>query len=731
MRYLSLLALYAAAGLGAASTANAQQVPGEEEIVVTAQRREQSVQDVPLSVGVVSAETLQESGIRDIVQLQTAVPSLAVQVNNPPSLSTSFRMRGIGTAGQNTGLEGAVGFFIDGIYRARSGTALGDIIDVERVEVLRGPQGTLFGKSTTAGAISIITQAPDTHEFGGQADLTIGNLDARAVRASVNIPLAEDVAAVRLSGGYNTREGLLTDVSSGRELNDRDRYNFRGQFLWMPSEAVSWRIVGDFAEADEVCCQAVPRFPTALIADPIGDRVTNINDDVPVESSFQDRGVSSELSIETGIGTITSLTGYRRFDDVNVVDLDFRDSPSLNPIRDSRYNSETFTQELRLQNTAEGFLGAHSLEWLIGAFYSQEDLERRELITQRNTFGGAPLAIPLFDRERYQQSTDGWAVFAHGTLDVTDALSFTAGVRYNSESKDGSGTVVADPGFFLGDRENFVASREDEEITWTTSAQYRWTPDVMTYVTLSHGYKSGAINLDRGANPTAAPGDERLLIEPETADNVEVGIKSQWFNRRLTLNATVFHMQFEDFQVNFFEAGNFTLRNVSGASTRGVEVDGRFHVTDGLTLSSALTYTEARFDSDVAPVSSFVLAGQSLSYAPVWAGSIAADYEHGFGQNLIWSARAEMSFRSDYLTSNAVLLTPVPGTLFIGDAREGGYELFNARLAIGREDGGWEVALWGRNLGDQRYLETAFAFFGTNTFVPEPRTYGVALSTRF
>ncbi|HEU4498210.1 MAG TPA: TonB-dependent receptor, partial [Sphingomicrobium sp.] len=359
------------------------------EIVVTATRRNEALSDVPLAVSAVTAETLQNSGANDIRALTQVSPSLLVSSTSSEAGAGVARIRGVGTVGDNPGLESSVAVFIDGVYRSRTGVGLTELGAIDRIEVLRGPQGTLFGRNASAGLISIITAKPKFRtEVGGE--LTVGNYDLRRAEAYATGGLSETIAA-RIDGVWMKRDGFLEDVISGRDINDRDRWMLRGQILFEPSSDTSIRIVGDYAKRDEECCGApylpafdytgteqpstiagIERALGGIISDDTFERETAITPGRTYRSDVKDYGLSGELVHDFGWAELTSITAYRYNKYIRGQDADFNNLDILFREDDgSAFNRfKTFTQELRLQG--EAFEG--KLDWLIGGYYANEKL---------------------------------------------------------------------------------------------------------------------------------------------------------------------------------------------------------------------------------------------------------------------------------------------------------------------------------------------------------------------
>ena len=361
------------------------------DVIVTATRRNEALSDVPIAVSAITGETLENSGVTDIRQLTQLSPSLLVSSTSSEASAGVARIRGVGTVGDNPGLESSVAVFIDGVYRSRNGVALTELGNIERVEVLRGPQGTLFGRNASAGLLSIITARP-RFEFGGNASLSYGNYDFLRAEAGVTGPLMGDTIAFRIDGTYLERDGFLRDVISGRTVNNRDRYLVRGQLLFQPMENLSVRVIGDYADRNEECCGApylrafdstttgeqpstitpILRGLGGIIEDDTFRRRISITPGIDYAQDVEDYGGSAELVYDFGGAELTSITAYRVNDYLRGQDADFNNLDILRRLSDggARQKFETFTQELRLQ----GELFEGKVDWLIGAYYADEDL---------------------------------------------------------------------------------------------------------------------------------------------------------------------------------------------------------------------------------------------------------------------------------------------------------------------------------------------------------------------
>ena len=467
------------AGLSVASVAQAQQTETMtvDSIVVTAQKREQNLQDVPVVVTAVGAKLLQDTGVKDIKDLTILTPGLTV-TSTTSEASTTARVRGVGTVGDNPGLESSVGVVIDGVYRPRNGVSFGDLGEMDRIEVLKGPQGTLFGKNTSAGVINIVTKEPE-FGFGAAAEATLGNFNAHGLSASVTGPLfGTETLAGRLYVAARERDGY-NDVLTGKGPSKRDQdqdqgfYTIRGQLLFVPNDEATFKLIGDYTKRDENCCGAVQirTGPTAPILNALAggialaptakpyDRVAYSNRGAP--SSIEDKGISLEGNIELPIGELTSITAIRNWRTDNGQDSDFSTADLAYRNKDGTNFSEftTYTQELRLA----GKTG--NLDWLVGTFLADEKLETKANFLYGNDYeqylgrllsrsAANPAGVANFIaaltgrapnttftpgqglRDSYNQRAKTIALFTSNTYQFTDAFSLTAGLRYSIDKKD-------------------------------------------------------------------------------------------------------------------------------------------------------------------------------------------------------------------------------------------------------------------------------------------------------
>ena len=649
----ALVIACAAAAPGQAQEAGT--APVIEGIVVTAQKREQNLQDVPIVVNVVSGQQLQDAGVRDVKDLQVLTPGLSV-TSSTGGAQTSIRIRGVGTIGDNPGLESSVGTVIDGVYRARSGVAFGDLGELERIEVLKGPQGTVFGKNTSAGVINVITKAPQ-FDFGADAELTYGNYDHVGVAASVTGPISDTLAA-RIYAARRVRDGFY-DVSNGagpsrqKDNDDQDVWTVRGQLLWLPTDAVQVKFLADYTKREEHCCLDVATVPgpTAAIIDALAAdagisrpadpfrRLAYANRES--NQDIEDMGVSLQIDWDlTDDIAVTSITALRDWENYQANDIDFS-SADIWYRPDDRLTYakfKTFSQELRFAGTSG------PLDWMVGAYYSDEQLDTgahtlfgvsyETYFSLLLSSGANPTAVSALtglpagtnfipgqgSLDTYDHSNKGWAVFTNNTWHVTDALEVTFGLRYTDDTKKvfsqyrntapGAACAAAiarpilaaaraaicaptgDPAFNNVDTRQ---KRSEDRLGGTVKVSYRFNPELMTYVSYASSHKSGGFNLDR-ARFDAGVINPDTSFPAETVESYEAGFKSNLAGNTLLLNAAAFAQTFKHFQLNTYTGVSFVVASVPKVTSRGVDVDLVYRTPfEGLTVTGGVTYAVTQF----------------------------------------------------------------------------------------------------------------------------------------
>jgi outer membrane receptor protein involved in Fe transport len=814
-----LAALVVAQGAWAADAASGPQT-SLTEVVVTAQKREQNLQDVPIAVMALSGQELKDAGVTDIKNMQILTPGLTV-TSTTSEASTTARIRGIGTVGDNVGLESSVGVVIDGVYRPRNGVGFGDLGDVDRIEVLEGPQGELFGKNNDAGVINVITRRP-SRTFSVEGEISGGNFSDREIRGSVTGPVG-DMSAFLLYAGYQKRDGFL-DVANGPgpntddRANDRNFWTVRGQYLMTPSKDVSLLIIGDFTRRIEVCCQATPSTsgPFAGIINamatipPLGGTetpaqafpVTNPMPfsgqswaNWPIGQDIWDRGFSAQLDWDFGGAKLTSITAWRDNTVYAGNDVDYTEVALIqNPSNiDNMTDFKQISEELRLAGKSD------KLTWLFGAWFDKEILTTNSTILADNAFdlylGGVSSAAagvnpPNFllvpeltgnapggtflpgisgQSDKYYQTNKSYAFFTDETYNFTDQFALTAGIRWTHDFKqvtanyldpDGGSACgqllapVGAPGtpfvpqlllgygcstpfnpFFNGITHD--QSLSESNVNGTVKLSYRFTPDMMGYVSWANGTKAGGFNLARVTNPEAANPLAPVLdteFPRETVESYELGFKSEWANHTLRVNAAAFDQRYNNFQLNTFTGIVFVVSSIEKVESKGAELSFDWLTPlSGLSFSGGVVYadTEIKEFGDSAPLFSPARENNRLSFAPLWSGVISAAYQVPLGSSLRLRVSADEKYNSSYNTGSDLDPAKI----------QAAYGILNARIGIGAPDGKWTFEVWGANLANKGYYQVAFdapyqgigqpGLNQIDSFVADQRTYGATIRVRF
>ena len=732
-------------------------------ITVTATKRAENVQDVPISISAYSEDFLAKSEINNIQDLALFAPNFSVATSSQRS-NARIVIRGIGSAG-NTGIEPSVGVFIDGVYYPRPGSALGSLVGVSSVEVLRGPQGTLFGRNTAAGALNISTKDP-SNTLEGHLKATAGNFDAYAVEGSLAGPLSDNIGGI-FSLRYSDRDGYGENLLNGKTIGQEDELALRGKLSAQLTDTLQTKLLLDYnklntggpiIELDPAT--ASPAFDATTTA-LFGATPTttdgldyNVNQDHQDDLSEEQWGLSLDISYDWGDHTIRSITAYREWDADNF-SSQIRLPADVVPSR-SVYSTETLSQELQIISP----LG-QTLEYVAGVFYYKEDYSILEtadvgaqgcvpLVAAFAGPGAAALCASLPQSPAatgdFSQSLNSIAGFAQATVNITDKFSFTLGGRYTSDDKDGSfiqtleNPVIA--GLFRAPENHPDLSLNDSAFTWLASASYDLTDDLMVFATYSTGFKGGGFN--SGGAGTALSREARIFQE-ETSQNVEVGLKSQFWDKRATANVTYFWTSLDDFQDRSFDGLSFITRNAGERVQSGVEADITLTPTDNLKFIGGASYLDAEFESFVgaSPLPGSItpqdLSGERPHYSPKWQGSLVAEYSDELGQSgLDWFVRAGFQYVGEQNIGANTNNNP--------QSLEDSYTLMNLRLGLNAQDSRWQFAVFAQNLTDEAYCQARFdqplagAFGGvdaTNNTIPQrcvlasPRTFGGSVQFNF
>ncbi len=712
----SLLCGVASAAWAQDSGANATQGIEIQEIVVTAQRRAQTLADVPLSVSVLSGEALERASVTRLDDVSKLTPNFVVVQGATPQ-QNRFTVRGLTSSTSNQGIDPSVGFFVDGVYIARSEAVLGQSMDVERIEVLRGPQGTLYGKNTTVGAVNIITRRP-SDTFEGQVLAEYGNYESVRLQGRVSGPLVKDVAAGSLSGFYTDHDGYTTNTANGEKLGSLKSWGGRGKLVLDASDSVAITLIADY-EKDKGLGSTADLSLRDGVATDIYDYKTSRNGGETNDVEMY--GASGQVDWKFGDGmTLRSITGYRGSKMNIVVDSDSTETAFPFGMGYRIADASQTSQEVQLFSPESG-----RLRYIAGLFYLHQKLESK---------GG--LVVPALGvrplDQTFNQSGDSYAVFGQADYDIVDDLTLTLGGRYSHETRDATIAQTAPAGVgFANINPAILRSSKESNFSPLVSLNYKIERDVSVYATFSKGVKSGGFNAEPYAG-TATTVSQTLAFRPEHATSYEAGFKSRLWDRRASLNLSIYRMNFDDLQVSTFNGVAFSVGNAASARSTGVELEGAVNPVKGLSLTGALGYSRATYRDFLFKASSAAsaidLSGRQLGYAPKWTGSLSAQYEHAVGNAMTLGARADYQYMGEQVLS----------AFLDSNAHQKAIELVNARAYL-RTDGGLELALWAKNLFSQRYLLDARSPLnipGTSAndyggVVSVPRTYGLSISAKF
>ena len=740
------------------------QVPGGEaaaleEVIVTANRREQSLQEVAISVQAFTDQFFKDSGTRNLKQLEQYTPSLKITPVTD-SRSTSIRIRGIGSVGTNAGIDPSVGVFIDGVYQGRAGMSISDFMDIQRVEVLRGPQGSLYGKNTAAGALNIISKAP-SEQFELALEGVYGNYDALEFRGMVNLPLGDSGHATRLAGYKVERDGFDDNLVTGDDINDSDRWGARSRTLFTMDDWGDLMLSLDYSKEDSNCCAAdiidwggevsslgIPfiDFSEAygLPLPPADGLDRKVLANRPYSNKVEVGGVAVEYNVDVlGDHGLTWLNSWRSYDNDSTFDGDFSQFDSV--VADAQVEMDQYSSELRF-TSEEG----DSWDYQVGlyAFYSKMDTDGQTgMLPDAGALFANGLIFPEgsvnFDSNTHE--TTSFAAFGQANWNFTEKWRLTLGGRVTSEEKERDGSQMSRPrpAFPLdappiaGPDFSVSETRSQTNFSPSVSLTYFATEDLMVYASFSQGFKSGGFNQLRTA--VGVPGE----FDDERSSNYELGWKGTFLDRRVQLNGTIFYVDYDDFQAQGFDGTNITVRNAGSLESKGLELDALYVVNANLTAGLAVGYNDAEYQDfktgectvqqlfDITGGNPLIppncvqdLSGEALDNAPKWTFSTYAQYENLVpGTQMSWIARVEYNYTDDYYMAQDL------------DERlqNDSVDMVNARLSLITNDQRWEVTAWGRNLLDEEYYVTAFdvpTMSGYAGIVAPPLTYGLTVNYR-
>jgi outer membrane receptor protein involved in Fe transport len=760
---------------GLSTSAYAQNATILEEVVVTAQKRAQSLQDVPLAVSAMTGEGLLEAGINDIVDLSRQVPSLSVQ-NSNGVMTSNYRMRRVGNIGNIPNFEPAVGVFLDGAYRSRPFFSSGDMFDIERIEVLRGPQSTLYGKNTTAGVLAIYTKSP-AENFEGNASLDVGNVegakDATMGRfvGGASGPLTDTLGGslgVSLVDQDHTYESALS--ASNAEANNLKRQAVRGQLEWDATDALTARLIVGYMEEDDDTSQADVFFApgsgantarnvlaaggiaqTCSSNDPLDQRHCSRTSQTTDVKAY-DATLLLDYALDNG-WTVTSITSYDWFKFKGSQDDVTQLAAPLLKFHDTQ-ESDSWQQELRLSSE-----GGETVDWLAGVFYYKNDFNRGDhgnrLFFLEDTDSAAPLpsllqqlfgtpfpvpfAAPgqngIYDGN---QDTEYLGIFGQATWNVTEKFAVTGGLRWQEEEKDASvKQEVTVPGLSLLSANLLVAAnsgsldRTTDEVTWSITPQYFITEDLTVYATAAHGFKSGGFNIGWGTTPL----DQRQF-QDEDIMHYETGMKSTLLDGRMQLAFSGFYTEYNDYQDAAFISQQFSVGNAQKVELKGAELEGKLLLGEHFSSDFAVSYADLTYDKytdglcypgrtpDNPETGTCDLSGEHPINAPEWTTHLGLMYQTDVSWGEIY-ARTDWSWSDEYNTS----FSADPSKM------QDSYSWLNFRL--GTRWDSYEVVAWVDNATDEDVAnyDSQLNLFANDpsyqTYRQAPRSYGLTARITF
>lgn len=718
-----------------------------EEIIVVATKRAQSLQDVPVAVTAFSEQVIQEAGIDNASDLAILTPSLSITVNTQP-FTAAFRIRGIGTSQSDIALEPSVGLFVDDVYLGRSGLGMSDLTDIERIEVLQGPQGTLYGKNTNAGAVSIFTRGPNPDEFEGYIETTVGDYDLRKLTASASGPITQSLA-YRISGNVHERDGYMEN-SAGDDFNSADDWNLIGKLLYAPTDSLSILLNGSHVDRDTRCCAA-----DSVQSDPVNAELAarglpvDRNDPfdykiaVDVDTEFKNKADSLSMVIDYDRewGTIKSITAWNDTAGSSGFDIDRSELDVMSQVN-AVSKGDSLSQELRFTSEAGG-----SLDYQAGLFYYQSitkggnnqpyvflgedfiDQARQQPDLGELIPPGVPVAIVAQPgdsiRARVKLETESVALFGQSTWHISERWRLTGGLRWTDEDKDADLFVAVDStavSASLPGSPSFLTrvttpvdgdfSRNSSDVNWLVNTSFDLLDDTMLFASVATGSKSGGFNTVNGT-----PAEREF--DDESTTSYELGVKSTLLDARLRVNASAFHTQIDDYQFQQqLDTGIGTLvSNQAEVETQGLDLELQALPLPNLTITAGLLYMH-NYEVTGGPQE-----GEDLPFTAQYSGNISATLVLPLAGGGVY-LRTDYSYMDDHVTNAGTEIRPQ-------DKQD--RNLLNARA--GWRNDHWNVSVWGKNLTDDEYAGLTAATIPVTGmdayFLAPPRTYGATLRYDF
>jgi iron complex outermembrane receptor protein len=723
-----LIAIFVLLNTAASILPAAAQTEGSvaiEEIIVTAVRREENLQRVPIAVTAFSGADLVAKGIDELYAIAQRVPSFVF--DSQDQAEPNLYIRGVGSQQANdAAAEMPIAIYFDDVYIGRSTAANFELFDLERVEVLRGPQGTLFGRNASGGVIHLISQKPQD-EFAGLVRATIGNYNRINLQAMVTGP-GTDTVSYRLAASSRNRDGFVLNETTGNDVADEQATSLRAALRFVPSDKLEINLSSDYTRERGTSSAHDTQFTSGfpVVSNPEPRVVNSLTDGLRERDIF---GVTLRFDYSMDWAVLSSITGYRDLDlhaDWYFAGNDLTDE-SIESFNTNIEKSHQFSQEFRLAGSSD------RMDWVAGVYYFDVSVSQIESFDQffNGLFNGLGLPEALwtignglltFNKEA---GTDSWAVFAQGTYKLTDRLGLTAGVRHTEDTRkiavvatvqDGIvplGALNAPIGISVpGGYSTGQVSQGWNATTPHFALEFQSTDDLLLFVSATEGFKSGVFN------GTASTLEEALTpLDPEEVWSYETGLKSQWSDDRLQINASAFYMDFKNLQLGTLIPGQAIIRENAAALVKGLELEVLALATDRLTLQANYSYLNNKFTDEAKK-------GNVMPRSPKHKINISGAYSAPVGASNVLTARV------DFLSQSKFFHEPDNRPSEIQES----YNMIDASLQLSGANRAWTLSLWGKNLGDELVTrsQVAVAVIGQNyvNYAP-PRTYGVTYSRSF
>lgn len=689
-----------------------------EEVIVTAEKRESSLQDTDISITVMDATSLQELGVASYADIGDFAPNVMIH-EMAGKVGAAVSIRGFRNGETIATFEPKVALYLDGVIIAKNAGSAFDVVDLERVEILRGPQGTLYGRNTVGGAINLVTKKPHFQGIEGRITATLGDYNQQDIFATINLPLTNTLA-MKANLASLQRDGYWDNNFLNRDEGDKDRLVGQLQLMWQPNDDLSVLYSYDRTIADETPTPRQLLANNVTIApelSPYVDDGGNSNRDFEMPSYQQayieGHAVTAEWALNEDL-SLLSITAFRDVDDESLTDID--STPEFVFGNSSEDEVNTLTQEFRVIGTALD----ENLDYTGGLFYMDEDIDVANTTNLLPNAGGLASGVTVSARNKI------WAIFGETAYRPNDKWELTAGIRYTEEDREMNrfDSTIA-PAIGLNNVVYLDPAQGDfDDVSGTLSVAYHWTYDLMTYLKASKGYVSGGFNARSPSTETFTTGyDEEIVY------TYEFGWKSTWFENRLQVNGAIFYNDYTDLQVNLLDqaTGRNNLVNAADAIVQGAEIELLATPTENLEVSVSYGYLDSRYKEYVDPVTNEDFSDDDFAYAP--KNTVNAYLRYAFP---ILQDVGELSGRVDWSSTSKHLIGA-------NGFYEDGYDFVNARLTMdnimGPGDTQFRVALWGKNLTDEVWLTSGFDLLSVFGFqvatISAPRSYGVDLELRF